>query len=60
MNIGRIDVFENETEIKDMVCKLQRKGLEYMLVPDDLWHSKSNKRALNSIREMEKKVLAAL
>ena len=60
MNIERIDVFENETEIKSMVKKLQNDGLKYMAVPDALWHTEKHKLALKSARTMGKKVLAKL
>lgn len=58
MNIGRIDVFEDEAEITEMVGKLQAKGLEYMAVPDDFWTTENHNRAIKSARKMGKKVLA--
>ncbi len=60
MHIDRLDVFENEAEIKEMVSKLQAKGLEHMSVPDAFWDSKTDERALKSTHKMGKKVLAAL
>lgn len=60
MNIGRIDVFEDEAEITEMVYKLQRKGLEHMKVPDDLWDTKYHSKAIKSVRKIGKKVLASL
>lgn len=58
MNIGSVDVFENETEIVKVVGKLQREGLRHLSVPDDLWHTKKHERAMKSARKMGKKVLA--
>ncbi len=28
------DVFENETEISELISKLQSEGMKYMLIPD--------------------------
>lgn len=60
MNIGRIDVFENEEEIKHIVGKLQASGLKQMAVPDAFWSPKVHARALKSTHKMGKKVLAKL
>ncbi len=60
MNIGRIDVFEDEAEITKIVSGLQKKGLEYMRVPDDLWDTKAHSNAMKSIRKIERKILKTL
>ena len=58
MNIGRIDVFEDEKEIVGMVKKLQSEGLQEMRIPDALWHTKKHQQVLRATRKMGRKVLA--
>lgn len=59
MNVSRtLDTFENEKEINSMVKTLQKKGLEHMKNPDDLWHTKNHTRAIQSTHKMGMKVLA--
>ena len=52
MQIERFDVFEDEAELTDMITKLQRKGLENMVRPDDFWYTSDKADSANKTKEL--------